>query len=187
MGEAARSVFGRWRYCGLTAAVALTVLTAFLWLPHTALVAGVLTTPELSVVAKGGFLFSLYGTWFSNYTALGAVYLLAVSLLIGSNVALLVFYLRHRVRRAGSALSTSLSITGLLAALFGVGCAACGSVLLAGLLSLIGAGGLLYVLAPYGTVFALVGLGLLVASNLYLLRQMARPATCDVAHGLAQN
>lgn len=180
MWHAAQTVFRRPRYAVLALLIAWLMLTGFLLLPNQALLVALLSSSEVTVGAKLTFLVSLYGTLLSNYTVVGAVYLLVVVALMSINIALLLFYLRHRARRAGGGVSATASFVGLVTALFGVGCVACGSVLLVGLLSLFGAGGVVYALAPLGPVFAVIGLVLLVGSNWYLLRQIASPAVCPV-------
>ncbi len=180
MWQAGQTVFRRPGYAVLALLVAWLMLTGFLLLPNLGLITAMLGATETAVLAKLTFLASLYGTLLSNYTLIGAAYVLVVVALMSVNIALLVFYLRHRVQAAGGRVSATASFVGLVTALFGVGCVACGSVLLVGLLSLFGAGGVVYMLAPLGPLFAIIGLGLLVGSNWYLLRQIASPAVCPM-------
>lgn len=102
------------------------------------------------------------GTSFS--TVQGLVLVLA-AVLAGLNIALATYHLReHRVSiRAGSG-----SVGGLVLGTLGAGCAACGTAVLAGLLSLVGAAGLLTVLPLEGLEIALLAV-LFIALSIWWL------------------
>lgn len=90
----------------------------------------------------------------------GAV-LLLVSLLVGVDIALVTYHVReHRLSAEGG----GGSLLGVLLGTLGAGCAACGSAILAGVLSLFGAAGLVTLLPLDGLEFALLALVALVLS-----------------------
>jgi len=79
----------------------------------------------------------------TNYSTVDGAALLVVVALIGSNLALVVYHLReHDLSASGG----GGSLAGVVLGLIGAGCAACGSAILLGVLSLFGASGLLLVL-----------------------------------------
>lgn len=90
----------------------------------------------------------------------GAV-LLLVSLFVGVDIALVTYHVReHRLSAEGG----GGSLLGVLLGTLGAGCAACGSAILAGVLSLFGAAGLVTLLPLDGLEFALLALVALVLS-----------------------
>jgi hypothetical protein len=87
--------------------------------------------------------------------------LVLVAALTGVDVALVAYHVReHRVTLGEGGTSA----VGLLLGTIGAGCAACGSAVLAGLLSLVGAAGLLTMLPLDGLEFSLLALVALLLS-----------------------
>lgn len=118
-----------------------------------------------------------YETLGSSLTTLGTVSIVAASGLAGLYAALLVSLWRRQGMTRGR--SNSLGAVGIISAFFGVGCAACGSIIATSLLSLVGAGGV-FALIPYGgEAFSLLALGLLVYANYTLVRALQMPPLCD--------
>lgn len=89
------------------------------------------------------FLVGLYPVVGIGYTAVRGTVIVATAVLVGVNLAVATYPFGEYGLSVGQA---SGSLGGIVLGLFGAGCAACGSALLAGLLSLAGASGLL--LAP---------------------------------------
>ncbi len=98
----------------------------------------------------------------------------ALALLFGVNAALIERYMRRQVRLHQAA---GASAIGVLVGLLGVGCAACGSALLA---SLLGAGGALAALPLRGQEFSWLGIALVVFSTFSLARKLVEPETCKI-------
>lgn len=98
---------------------------------------------------------------------------LPLAALFGLNVALVFHYMRDQVRINHAA---GASVAGILIGLLGVGCAACGSVLLTSLLGL----GALAVLPFRGQEFAWLGLIIMAAATLNIAAKIADPAACKI-------
>lgn len=94
----------------------------------------------------------------TNYSLVDGVALLVVVTLTGINLALVVYHLReHELSLSGG----GGSVVGVALGMAGAGCAACGSALLIGVLSLFGASGLVVLLPLEGlelSIFAVVAL-----------------------------
>lgn len=92
---------------------------------------------NLSLTARASILVELYPGIGNPYSLETAVLLNATAVLVGIDIALVVYHVRehHISVREGSG-----SVTGVVLGTLGAGCASCGSAVLAGLLSLIGAG-----------------------------------------------
>jgi hypothetical protein len=156
-------------YLFLALFVSFGTLTVAVLVPNWMLVWFGLSIDGVGFGGGLSFVWSMYGSLFTNFTPLSAMVTVAMSLLFGLNVSLLVFYIRM-MRGSGRSLVSigSLSLGGLVSGFFGIGCAVCGSVILTSLLSLFGAAGLL-VLLPYGgEEFSFLSLGLL-SYGLFLL------------------
>jgi hypothetical protein len=102
-------------------------------------------TSSLPLDAKVTILTELYPFVGTTYSTLQSVTLLVLAALIGAQVAMLGYHLREHGLSGGE---TAGSTLGVVLATVGAGCAACGTALLAGLLSLLGVAGLLTLL-PY--------------------------------------
>lgn len=105
----------------------------------------------------------------TNYDALQGVLLLVTALLIGVNTAMVVYHLREH---ALSAAQGTTSVAGVVLGTLGAGCAACGSAVLAGVLSLFGVTASLAFLPFEGLEFAALALVALVLSVFWLARGM---------------
>lgn len=108
---------------------------------------------HLPVVSRLRLLLELMPFIGTSFTLAQGLVLLVAAVLAGLNIALATYHLReHRVSlRAGSG-----SLGGLVLGTLGAGCAACGTAVLAGLLSLVGAAGVLTLLPLEGLEIALL-------------------------------
>lgn len=158
----------------------LIVVGSLLW-TNTALVQSVLLDQNVSGAFKLNFIWSLLiGApvsmgWFT-FTLL-----LITTLLLSVVVSMGVYVYRHRRHLAhqGKALAVTTS-GGVLATFFGVGCAACGSLLLGGLLAALGGSGFLLLLPLHGGEFGIVAVVLLVFAIYSLAKIITTPAVCSV-------
>lgn len=107
-------------------------------------------------------LYPFFGTVFPP--AVGAV-LVAISVLVGLDVALVAY---HFARHGIDLQSSGSGVLGAVLGVLGAGCAACGTVLLAGLLSLVGGSGVLLLLPLDGLEFALLATVPLVLSVFWI-------------------
>jgi hypothetical protein len=174
----AKRVFRHRRYMLWATGVALLVVSAGTLLPNLDALGAVWSSSAVSVSFKLAFLFSLYGSLFSNFTVLSMIYLLLTAVLFGINIAFLTFYIRRRRGKGPNVTAPLASLGGLVASMFGIGCAACGSVIITAVLSIFGGAGLLLMLPFHGAEFGLIGLVLLLVSISYLAKRIEDPLTC---------
>ena len=129
------------------------------WLTNSRLLAAVLGSETYDPATKWRIVMTSLASVSSYFTAQSLVVTVTIALLAGLNLAMLVYLLQHRVTavRAGS-----VGFLGLLASLLGLGCFACGSVILTSLLGLTVAGAVVSFLPLHGLEFSLLGIGLLV-------------------------
>jgi hypothetical protein len=174
-------VFTQALYIKIATLVASVALSVAILLPNTAILWQIFSSSSVTFGAKLQFLLSVYGSLFTNFSSFSAVYTVTISVLFGLNSALLVYYI---VRRRGTGLSNAGGNTagffGLVSGFFGIGCAACGSVIVSGLLTLFGAGGLLALLPFHGAEFGLLGVILLSFSVFQLCKRISDPLVCTI-------
>jgi hypothetical protein len=160
MGRTARLVLAGPVYAALAVVTALLALSAFVLGQNLALAEFALTAP-LGLGDRATILFGLYPFLGTNYGLVAEVLLVVIAALAGVDVAMVVYHFReHGVAvKEGSG-----STVGLVLGALGAGCAACGSAVLAGLLSLFGVAGAATLLPFDGLEFSVLALVALVLS-----------------------
>lgn len=156
MGRTARLVLGGPVYALVAVVAAAVSLTGFVLSQNLPFVGSVLAGR-----VPAAALLELYPFVGISYGPLTGSMLLLVALIVGVDIALVAYHVReHRLSAEGS----GGSLVGVLLGTLGAGCAACGSAILAGVLSLVGAAGLVTLLPLEGLEFALLALVALVLS-----------------------
>jgi hypothetical protein len=176
---ALKRVFADVRYLILAGVVGFAVFVFSTWLPNLGLVVKVVGSPSASFADKMVFLASLLESIQTNFTLFSASYTIAVAVLFGVNAAMVAYYFSQQkqfVKQSG--LVTSFG--GLISGVFGIGCAACGTLVLGPLLSFIGAGGLALLLPFGGQEFGIAGMGLLGFSVFMTSKKIQDPAVCKI-------
>lgn len=161
MGRTARLVVTIPGYAALALVAAAVGLSLFVFSLNLSLVGFAATSPGLAPAARLAILVNLYPFVGSAFDPFQGVLLLVVAVLLGVDVAMVGYHVREHgltVQQGGS------GVAGLVLGTLGAGCAACGSALLVGLLSLFGLSGSLLFLPLDGLEFALLALVTLVLS-----------------------
>lgn len=160
VGRTARLVLSLPAYALVALLTTLAALTAFAVAQNLTLVTDVVVGGSLPVGTRLSVLLELFPVVGALYSPAQSVVVLAVAALVGVDVAMVVYHLReHGV----SARSGGGSLAGVVLGTLGAGCAACGTAVLAGLLSLVGVGGATLLLPFEG-----LELGVLAALSLLL-------------------
>jgi len=179
--EGFRTVFGRPLLLLLAVAVAATALVLTTWLPNLALVWKIVLSESVSMSDKARILAALAGSLVTNFTGLTAAATVVISGLFGANVAAITYLLRQRRSVLTSSKSATASLVGLVSGVAGMGCAACGTLVLGPLLSFLGGATLASLLPFAGEEFSLLGIALLATSLVVTLRRIAQPVSCPIA------
>lgn len=154
-------------YAALAVFAALASLSVFVLSRNLDLLGAVVLLGDLPLVARLQVLVGLYPGVGNAYAPGAAVLLVVTAALVGVDVALVAYHLReHRL----SVRETSSGLAGVALGTLGAGCASCGAAVLAGLLSLVGAGSALALLPLDGLEFALIALATLVLSIYWVVR-----------------
>jgi hypothetical protein len=165
MGRTARLVLTLPTYAAVAALATVVSLTAFVVSLNVPLVMDLVVGGALPLSSRLTILTELYpfvGTYFGPAQG---VLLLAVALLTGVDIAMAAYHFREHGldRKQGGA-----GAAGVVLGTLGAGCAACGSAVLLGLLSLVGVSTTLLFLPLDGLEFALGALVVLTLSIYWL-------------------
>ena len=174
--NAFKIVFGNWRYTLLAAMAALIVFAFATWLPNLRLLFSILANPLVSLGDKLMLPLNLIGSIATNFTVRSAFYIVASALLAGINVSLVTYYVRRqrRISRAGAAAGS----LGLLSGILGVGCAACGSLIVMSAFGTAVGASIIAFLPLKGEEFGIAGVLLLGISAYVSAKQIAKPLVC---------
>lgn len=179
MGRTIRLVLTLPRYAALTVLYGWLGLSVFVFARNLSVLTEVILFGNLPLDTRLTILLEMYPGVSTAFTIEQSAVLLATAVLVGIDLSMLTYHvLEHSLTlRDGSG-----SLTGVLLGTLGGGCAACGSALFVGILSLVGAGGLLTALPLDGLEFALGAMVLLVLSIYWLADGMrgGRIAGCPV-------
>ncbi|MEK7557397.1 MAG: hypothetical protein AAB538_05445 [Patescibacteria group bacterium] len=177
--QALRVVLGKPWYSAIAVLVSGLVFALMLWSQNVRGIVQVIASPLFSWSDTIVFLFRLLGGIVTNVTPLAAVLIIVVSVLFGINAALLIYSLIHRsvLLRAGVRGST---LAAMISAVFGAGCASCGTYLLGSVLASLGASGLLAFLPLGGQELLLVSIVLLLFSVGWVGRALHSAGVCPV-------
>lgn len=168
----------RWVVATAILAAAITFALS-MWLRNLSLIAATFRSPLFSARDSVTLMVRLLGGITTDATLLSAVLIITTSLQFGINAGLFSFYIQRKRSLPHVTEGTS-TLGGLIAAIFGVGCASCGTFVLGAVLSSVGAGGLLALLPLGGHEFLIVSVGLLAASIYALTRSIESSNVCAV-------
>ena len=175
--RALQEVFKNPRYVILSGAVSLIAFSLTVWIPNAQLIFRVATSENASLFDTLTFSFRLFASITTNFTVLSATYTLAIAILLGINVALILYVIK-RQKDAVSKSGTTSGILGIASGIIGIGCSACGSVILVSVLAALGGVGTLAFLPLNGGEFGILGTLLLLVSSFFLARQITLPVIC---------
>lgn len=153
----------------------LILFSAIAIIPNIALLGQVFTS-TVPISQKLSFILALFQSPAANATTVGFIAILTNVFLSGIVIALSVYAFRKRAKNVGA---MGVSGIGMVSAFIGIGCASCGSLLLTTLIPFLGIGALASILPLGGVEFSILGIVLLLAAAYQLLKQIAKPMTCN--------
>ncbi len=167
-------VLSRPRYALFAAVVAVALFLLVAWLPNRALLGFALSSETLSfwrLVWQSPQFFAVNETRTSAFVALAVIGLSA------TNIAMLAYYLKWRIH---SQRGMGVGIVGTIIGLLGIGCTACGSIILSSIFGFGAAASFLGALPFGGIELGVVGILALVFSIRLLGRRIQNPEQCAV-------
>ncbi|NCN06652.1 MAG: hypothetical protein GW946_02300 [Candidatus Pacebacteria bacterium] len=173
----ALSILLRPKYIFLSSLVAVAVTVFAAWLPNLHLVSSAAGSDSLTLLQKITLLSSLIGSLQTNFTMISRSLILITAVLAGVQISLLTYHMRQKIRVQKS---LGMSFAGILSGLLGVGCASCGSVILTSLVGIGSTTAIIAFLPLKGQEFGLLGVGLLVFANVFLIKKISQPVICKI-------
>jgi len=178
-------VFAYPSYIALAGVLAIVAFLLAVWFPNLGLIGEVFSGSSAPLAAKLNVALSLLGGIGTNFSLLSAGYTISIAVLFGMNAAMIVYLLRQR-RAAAAGQTIAIGSGGVASGAIGVGCAACGSLILGAALPSLGAAGALAVLPLNGGEFGILGVALLFLSLLLVSRRISAPLVCEPSRKGAQ-
>ena len=174
-----KEVFSNFYYVSISLIIAIVIFTIAVIFPNIGFVKAVIIMDGISLYDKALLVFSLYGAIQTNFSLFSATYTILISIMFGVNISLLVFIIKKRAGvRFGK--NTSTNYFGLIAGALGIGCSACGSLLLTSLLPFLGLGSFLAILPFGGEEFGIISVVILIYTTVSLSKQINKPQVCVV-------
>ena len=176
---ALQKVFRNPLYVFFSLTISITVFAFAVWLPNLSLIVNIMGHSGIPFSQKIDLPISLLGSIATNFTLLSASYTIIIAILFGINLAMIIYFLRHRitdVKQSGIATG----FFGLTSGVVGMGCAACGSLFLTSALSFFGASWTLSFLPLNGGEFGILGIILLMISLHAIAKQIQNPSVCTI-------
>jgi hypothetical protein len=173
-------VFAHPFYVALAGILAILVFLLAVWFPNLGLIAQVYSGSNAPLADTFGIALSLLGGIVTNFGLLSAGYTIAIAVLSGLTTAMIV-YLVKQIRIAAAGQSIAIGSGAIASGVVGVGCAACGSLILGVVLPSLGAAGALAALPLQGEEFGILSVVLLFVSLLLISKNIAELIACPLA------
>lgn len=175
--QALRKVFQKPTYMILAFTTSVLVFLFAVWLPNLHLIMNVAGSSDISLSDKLELPLNLIGSIATNFTLLSASYTIAIAIFFGLNLAMVTYYLRRRIKEIEQS-GIATGFLGIMSGVLGMGCAACGSLLLTPILAFLGASSVLAFLPLAGGEFGILGVVLLAVSLYMMAKKIQDPAIC---------
>ena len=176
-------VFAYPSYVALAAAVAILAFLLAVWFPNLGLIAQVFSASNAPLAATLGIALSLLGGIVTNFSLLSAGYTIAITVLFGLTTAMIAYLVKQR-RIAAAGQSIAIGSGAVASGVLGVGCAACGSLIVGVVLPSLGAAGALAALPLNGEEFGILSVLLLFVSLLLVSKNIAESIACPLASNI---
>lgn len=177
--DAVGKVFRNPSYAALSVAISFAVFIAAAWFPNFRLLRAIWSDASIALGDKIILPVRLLESITTNFTTLSATYTVAIAVLSGINIAFVVYILRHQKQQL-SAAGVTTGTFGILSGATGLGCAACGSLVISSLLATAGGASVLTLLPLRGGEFGILGVVLLGVSTYFLAKHITKPPVCEI-------
>ena len=176
--QALQKVFAKPLFVLLALITSAAVFAFAVWLPNLRLLLAIWTDASVSFGDKLAFPISLLSSIATNFTLLPASYTIAIAFLAGINAALVIHLMRTQREFVGGGI---IGASGIFTGALGLGCAACGSLILTSIVGTVGGIGVLALLPLRGSEFGIIGVLLLGYSTYLLAKRVTKPLVCESA------
>ena len=170
-------------YIALAGVLAILAFLLAVWFPNLGLMAQVFSGSNTPLASTLGIALSLLGGIGTNFSLLSAGYTIAIAVLFGLTTAMIAYLVKQR-RIAAAGQSIAIGSGAVLSGVLGVGCAACGSLILGVVLPSLGAAGALAALPLNGEEFGILSVALLFVSLFLISKNIAESIACPLASNI---
>lgn len=172
-----RDIFSRPIYAALALILAIFIWAGIIWLSSYQVITYALTSELFDWGAKLKILWTSLGSFNTNFTLSSQISVVSVSLLSGVNFSMLVYHFRSNFLLQKN---SGMGMLGVIVGTFGVGCSACGSVILSSFFG-VGAATLFVSWLPLqGLEFSIIGILLILISIYLLAKKIQSPNSCSI-------
>lgn len=158
-------------------AAAFLVVLAAVWMSNRELLGMVLFSDSFPLKSKLMILLTSLGGIATNFTPFARTMIMAIAVLFGINLAMVVHYFRCCFvidRSAGT------GAVGIIFGMLGIGCSACGSVVLSAVFGAAFTASVIGFLPLGGLEFGIVGVLVLMVSIYLAAKKISRPNMCSI-------
>jgi len=173
-------IFARPLFVVLAAGLAALIFVISALVPNLGLAWEIASAASISLADKIQVLASLIGSIGAGSSGLSIATNVMVAALFGANGAAVAFLLGRRVAGAGGATQAATSLAGAASGIAGLGCAACGTVAIGPVFSLLGLSSAFAFLPLGGQEFGIVAVALLSGSLLLSAKRAAAALCCPI-------
>lgn len=170
-------VFSTKKYIFLAVVIASLFFIGAITIPSVGALKFALTYSPATLLAKVKALGVIWPFFKANSTIWSRWLVILVSILSGINLAMLIFYLKRRIKLERS---VGTGFVGMVVGLLGVGCASCGSVVLSSIFGYTAVTSFLGVLPFHGIEIGVMGLSLLLLSIYLITQKIQNPNSCRI-------
>ncbi|MEO8187186.1 MAG: hypothetical protein ABI580_07455 [Burkholderiaceae bacterium] len=167
-------------YIALAGVLAILAFLLAVWFPNLGLIGEIFSDPNAPLAAKLSLALSLLGGIGTNFSLLSAAYTIAIAVMFGITAAMIIYLLRQN-RGASAGQNIAIGSGGLASGALGIGCAACGSLILGAVFPSVAVAGALAVLPLKGEEFGILSVALFFVSLLLVSKNIAQATACPLA------
>jgi len=175
--SALREVFKKPSYISLAVVVSFLIFFVSIWLSNFGLLKLTLTSKIFSLSTKFKILYTSLESIRTNFTPLSGVLIVLLAIMVGINIAMLVYYFK---KKSALEKTAGTSVFGIIAGFLGIGCASCGSVLITSLIGVGATAGILRFFPLAGAEFSILGVVIVAWSTYLVAQKIHSPLACDI-------
>lgn len=173
LGEVAKNFW----YWALGFTVFITTILLAIWLPNLSFLKHTAVSSDYTITQKLTLFFASFGALDTNFTAFSRTTTIIIAVMFAVNIVLVVAYFRRIAKLHQAA---GLGIIGIFMGLTGIGCVACGSVLLSSIFGVVATAGFIGILPLGGQEFSIASIIILGFSIFLTVKKLREPVLCKI-------
>ncbi len=164
-------------YVVLSVVVFLVFFLSAIFLANYSFLGYVIGSEKHSLLEKAMLFWTSIEYFKSGFTLSSQISTIIISILAGINVSIVTYYVRSKIKLGRA---SGLGIFGIVSGIFGIGCSACGSILITSVFGLSTTTFITTKLPLHGAEFGIIGILLLLVSIYIICEKIANPSSCAI-------